>query len=155
MIKALIKTEVSSADIREQVMWIVNLSNGETAYQCDFSPEEMTGDNSWLCLKRYVEENNLFIKDMILRFRDHVELVGSDVDGYYFARVLFASALGYCQDFYNAGVVCAGSYLAGGNIYRGRVTGKQWIIPELIVFESFERDLALEHNRDLVIIGRS
>jgi hypothetical protein len=139
--KKLICTSVSGEDVRGKPMWIVNLSNGEVAYQSDDDPQ-MENHNSWLCLKKYAEENGLYIKDMVLRFRDHVEVVGSGAKAYYFVHMILGNFIGYNQLFYNTGV------LVGDTIKVN-----QWIIPELMVLETSTKIISDPHVTDSLITG--
>lgn len=138
---SLICTSVSGEEVRGKPMWIVNLSDGTTAYQSDDNPL-MEHHNSWLCLKKYAEENKLYIKDMILRFRDHVEVVGSGAKAYFFVHMILGNFVGYSQLFYNTGV------LEGDTIKVN-----QWIIPELIVLESSIKKLTDPFVTDSLITG--
>jgi hypothetical protein len=123
----LICTEISGEDYRGRPMWVVTLDNGLTVYQSDENPN-LEVKNSWLGLKKYVEENGLYIKDMILRFRDHAEVVGSNADGYFFIHSILGNIVGYCQNFYKA-----------GTLQNNLIVGKEWIIPELMPLEDFTK----------------
>lgn len=125
---ALICTEVSAQDIREKPMWIVNLNNGVTVYQSDDNPN-LEDRNSWLCLKKYAEENQLYIKDMVVRFRDHTETIGSNAKGYFFVHSILGNFVGYNQIFYKTGVLCD----------DGLIRGYEWVIPEFIYLDNFEK----------------
>lgn len=141
---SLICTEITGEDFRGKPMWIVNLNDGTTVYQSDDDPR-LESHNSWLCLKKYVEEKGLYIKDMIIRFRDHVEVVGSEstgADAYFFVHMILGNFVGYNQIFYNTGV-----------LKDGLVKGNQWIVPELITLEQFEKDPTNELTQKSLIRG--
>lgn len=118
-------------------MWMVELSNGVTVYQDD------DDGNSWAQLKQYVEDNGLYLKNMHIRFRDHIEQIGSDSEAYYFVNSILASTFGYQQSFFVTGVV------AGDVIHC-----KEWIIPELMVYSGGDRNINDSYNRELVISGK-
>lgn len=137
----LVCTEITGEDFRGKPMWIVNLSDGTTVYQSDDDPR-LEGHNSWLCLKKYAEEKGLYIKDMVIRFRDHVEVVGSGADAYFFIHMVLGNFVGYSQVFYNTGVMRG-----------GLIRGNQWVIPELITLEEFEKDPASPLTQQSLIRG--
>lgn len=113
-------------------MWVVTLSNGVVVYQSDDNPE-FAIKNSWLGLKKHVENHNLYIKDMVLRFRDHVEVIGSGAPAYYFVHMVLANIVGWVQTFYKIGTLRE----------DGKIHGETWIIPELMTAPdepSFVRD---------------
>lgn len=137
----LICTEITGEDFRGRPMWIVNLSDGTTVYQSDDDPR-LEEHNSWLCLKKHVEQNNLYIKDMILRFRDHVEVVGSNAEAYFFVHMILGNFVGYNQNYFNAGI-----------LDNGLVKGYQWTIPEIITLEHFEKDPEHPFTKESLIRG--
>lgn len=53
--------------LESNTIWIASLSNGETIYRDDTLNEYM-----WLDLKQYVEQNELSILSVRLKFRSHV-----------------------------------------------------------------------------------
>lgn len=123
-------------------MWVVTLSDGTTVYQADDDPR-LEGNNSWLCLKKYAEENKLYIKDMVVRFRDHVEVVGSGAELYFFVHMVLGNFVGYSQVFYNTGVL----------VDDGFIRGHQWIIPEFISLEPLEKDPSDPYVQQSIIRG--
>lgn len=122
-------------------MWVVTLSDGTTVYQMD-EDSRVDGGNSWLSLKKYTEENKLYIKDMIIRFRDHAEVVGSGAEGYFFIHMALGHITGYTQLYYSAGVL-------EGDLIKGH----QWIIPEIMSLEQFTKKLTDPFVQDSLIRG--
>ena len=66
-------------------IWVVTLNNNEVIYQDDgcVSNEEYS---AWIRLKKYCQENNLYITDMSVGFRSNRYSLLSNADGYYFSR---------------------------------------------------------------------
>lgn len=138
----LIRTEITTEDYLHRPMWVANLSNGLTAYQSDDNPS-MPHHNSWTCLKQYAEENDLYIRNMVLRFRDHTEVIGDGHDAYYFVHMLLGNFIGYNQIFYNAGV-----------LVDGVININQWVIPEIITMDSYTKNVNDQYVEDSLIRGK-
>lgn len=66
-------------------VWVVTLNNDEVVYQDDGRPGEEI-ESAWIRLGEYCKENNLFIKDMHIRFRSNCIGLDSNCDGYYFIK---------------------------------------------------------------------
>lgn len=133
LIKPYVFESPDSEYIRNNVFWAASLSDGRTAYQNDDHPD--CCGFSWLALKKYIEENNLRITGLSLRFRDHHEHLPADKDGYFFIKSITGNLTGWMQRFYKVG------YLEGGEIRTIRYS-----VPELIAFEkeSFPVDDEIE-----------
>ena len=108
--------QVNDEYIRNNPIWLVNLTDGRTIYQKD------EDNNSWLHLKSYLRGREVFISDMFLRFRDHWELVGRGCQGYFFVKSIIGNFIGYNQHMYKTGRLED----------DGKVYTTEWIIPELM-----------------------
>lgn len=60
--------------------WVCQLNNGETIYQDGYTP------NTWLRLKKYCEENFLYIISMYVHFRTHRIDLPENKEGYFFRQ---------------------------------------------------------------------
>ena len=110
-------------------IWIATLSNGETVYQDDGRPN-VKPQSAWVRLKIYCENNGLYITNLKVKNRSHLEDVGSDHDGYFFCKG-------------------AGGFLFDGDTLHTFVIGilegetlrtKTWRLPELIPDSFQDRD---------------
>ena len=110
-------------------LWIVTISNGETIYQDDGRPN-IEPASAWVRLKKYCEENNLYITNMKVRNKSHVEDVGSDYDGYFFCKS--AGALMFGDTTQHSFVL--------GFLEGEKLSVRKWRLPELIPEEIEERD---------------
>ena len=91
--------------VEEKVIWVVDLSSGETIFQDD-ARDGCDPSSAWLRLSSYVEENNLQINRMRLRYWDHLVFLPDNADGYYFSKgASYDSVSGVAGDFYNAGIL--------------------------------------------------
>lgn len=62
--------------------WKAILSNGEIFYQADY-----LGENSWIMLQDYCEENNLRLEHFVLEYYDNVlNILPPNAEGYFFRR---------------------------------------------------------------------
>ncbi len=132
-------TEHTGERYRGEPVWQVELSNGLTVYQND--SDECP--SSWLSLKAHVETENLYLKNLILRFRDHTEVVADDREGYFFIKSVTGHITGWNQHFYVAG------FLHDDLLY-----GYRWIIPELIRDEPIKRHRSEGLGNEVIIRGR-
>ena len=101
--------------------WRVVLNNGEHVYQDDHRPGEYP-TSAWLRLHEYCQENNLYIVDMNIRFRDNAYALASNADGYYFS-------LGV-----RAGLSCPVSMplFFVGTLQNGVLMVQCWKVPEMM-----------------------
>ena len=91
--------------IEDQVIWVVDLSNGETIFQDD-AREDCDPPSAWLRLTEYVKQENLKITRMRLRYWDNIVFLPDGADGYYFSKgASFDSVSGISGEFYNAGTL--------------------------------------------------
>ena len=110
-------------------LWIATLSNGETIYQDDGRPN-VKPSSAWTRLKKYCEVNNLYIINIKVRNRSHIEDIGSDYDGYFFCKS--AGALMFGDITQHAFVL--------GFLEGEKLSVRKWRLPELIPEEIEERD---------------
>lgn len=69
-----------------QAHWVAQLSNGELIYQDDNRPGKYP-ESAWLRLKKYIEDNQLKIDNLWLRFRSNqVKCLPEKAEGYYFCK---------------------------------------------------------------------
>lgn len=104
---------------RGQTIWIAELSDGTSAYYDDDRPGNLI-NSSWIRLRYYLQENNLSIKRLRLKFRSNHKLVGEGADGYFFCKQLFGGF----------GKKGKGFYLTG-TLRSSILTVEQWVVPEL------------------------
>lgn len=112
--------------------WIVELSNGETVWQDDGRPG--MEESAWVRLKNYCEANDLKIKNLKLKFRNNMPDVVYEGGDFFFSKLLrasFISSKGTAKNdhFYLIGVT------EGDKVHIDK-----WLVPALVVEESFERD---------------
>lgn len=65
-------------------MFMAELSDGTTVYQDDNRPG--LEPNAWHRLRSYLYEKKLNITRLLVKFRSHVEVIGSSEYGYFFRR---------------------------------------------------------------------
>ena len=110
-------------------LWIATLSNGETIYQDDGRPN-VEPASAWIRLKRYCKINDVYITNMKIRNRSHVQDIGSDYDGYFFCKG--AGGLLFGDMTLHTFII--------GTLAGEKLSVKKWRLPELISEESEERD---------------
>ena len=106
--------------------WEVELNNGETAYHDNEAP------SSWLRLRKYCQDNNLWIVKMKFGFRNNVKSLPDNADGYFFCR----SALGMC------GWEKTTHYFIVGTLQNGSLQVQYWKVPEMLDEQTEQRDPA-------------
>lgn len=126
--------EYSSSVYESTPIWIAQLSDGQIAYQ-----DESIG-NSFLKLREYCIDNNLYITDLKLRFRSHLEHV---YDGSGDGLFLRKSILGGIFDLRNY------HSLIIGRVEKDIIYTNKWSVPELINTEQDERPI--ENNLESII----
>lgn len=104
---------------RGQTIWIAELSNGQSVYYDDYRPGNLI-DSAWIRLRYYLQENNLSISKLRLKFRSNQKLVGQGAEGYFFSKQLFGGFGKKGKSFYLTGTV-----------RQGILTVEQWAVPEL------------------------
>ena len=119
-------------------VWHVFLNNGEEIWDDDKRPGLI--DPSWVRLKRYCDENNLYITKMYLKFRSHYEHLNPNESGYFLVRKL----KGHFGSDRNSHYFITG-YLKDD----GSVESTEWKCPELIP-ESY-RNRKFETDKEFLI----
>lgn len=113
----------------DQTMWIVKLNDGTTVYQDDTRGGYQA--SAWERLKAYCITHGTYITEMKLKFRDHVEHLPSNQEGYYFVKSSEGFMGGQSTNNYVVGYV-------DGDIIRTR----KYKIPELLKIGDGTRELA-------------
>lgn len=70
--------------IESKPSWMVTLNNGQDVYQDDGRYEPF---NSWTRLYYYCLNNNLYITNMQIGFRNNIKQLKPNKDGYYFCNI--------------------------------------------------------------------
>jgi len=83
--------------------WEVELSDGTRVYQDDGRPG-MEVQSAWERLWSHCENHCLYIIDMTLKNRSHVEHVGNGCDGFFFSRGVYGG-FGNFQESYLTGIL--------------------------------------------------
>lgn len=83
----------------KELYWNVRLSNGLEVYEDDGV------ENCWLRLKRYCEENNLYIVNMVLCFRSHHVQIPTNAPGYFFIKGIMSFVGGQTYHQYKIGIL--------------------------------------------------
>jgi hypothetical protein len=107
--------------------WQVQLNSGEMVFEDDDRPGHVPSSWERLCL--HCAETGEYPVNMWIRFRDHVEPVGSDKDGYYLFKSLLHSP-GWAKPNY---------YYIAGFLEDGVIKCTKWKLPEIIADETFDR----------------
>jgi hypothetical protein len=108
--------------------WQVELNTGQMVYEDDGRPDYVP--SAWERLAYHCSQTEDFIVNMWIRFRDHVECVGSDKEGFFLYKEVRAApnwdkeVFLYIAGFYEDGVIKC----------------KKWKLPEIIVDEEEERE---------------
>jgi hypothetical protein len=111
-----INTSINSEEIRNNVIFMANLTNEVSAYS-----KYDTGLD-WLQLKEYLRVNpDIWIKSFYLRFRDHYEHIATDKDGYF----LHLGA----QCYYGSPTQ---NLMIAGYVENGLIKRRRFIVPELV-----------------------
>lgn len=118
----------------DQTLWIATLNDGTTVYQDDGRHIL----SAWSRLKEYCEENNVYITGLKIKFRDHVEHLPSNKDGYYFIK---------CSECY-MGSKPTHNYVVG-YIESGQIITIKYRVPEILKMDDGVRDI--EKNSNLLI----
>lgn len=129
---------------RDKTHWFVDLSNGTRIFADDDRPG--LEPNAWKRLRDYLYANNLFITHFFIRFRSHVELIGSSEIGYFFRRGLMADiASGVNHDRFICGLLDD----------RGYINCQTWNTPEITRVESEDEQRNIEDNEESIIWNSS
>ena len=109
--------------------WEVVLSNNERIFQDDDRPN-VRPRSAWLRLGKYCEENELYIKEMTIMFRDNAYALPSNMDGYFFSK-------GARGMFGNPRTL---HLFLVGTLQGGRLEVSCWKVPEMLSEWTEERD---------------
>jgi len=108
--------------------WQVELNTGQMVYEDDHRPGFVP--SAWERLCYHCEHTGDYIKNMWIRFRDHVECVGSDEDGFFLYKEIRANP-GWDKEVF--------LYIAG--VLEGEtIRCKKWKLPEILVDEVEDRE---------------
>lgn len=118
--------------------WIVKLNNGQNVYS--FDHHEVKTESSWVKLKKYCEENKLYIVDMKIHFRSNIVSLPENQNGYFFRRGILASLLSeYSQHF-----------MYVGYLDREQIVVKKYQVPAMLLDDTELR--TVEGNEDSLIL---
>lgn len=108
----------------KSAVWInVQLTNGQEFYYDEFE--------GWRKIKEKCDKENLFIRELILRFRSHeVTIDLEDAEAVYLIRSILGQMGADTKQYYTTGI------LKNGVVYK-----KMWMIPELIVDKEMKNDI--------------
>jgi len=106
--------------LKEKTIWVAKLSDGTTVYQDDDRPG-LVQPSSWLRMKEYVDENGLYIEELSIKFRSHVEKVRSG-EYYHFSKAI-ACMIG--EDYEN--------YFIFSTLKAGKLTRVWYMIPHILI----------------------
>lgn len=70
--------------LKETPIWIAELSNGQTVFQWDDQPGS-TERSTWIRLRNYCSKNNIRIRELYLRYWDHLVHIKRGARGYFYA----------------------------------------------------------------------
>lgn len=114
--------------------WEVILNNGETIY------DDVEAPSAWIRLRKYCQDNNLWIVKMLFGFRTNMRSLPENADGYFFCR----SALGMC------GINKTIHYFIVGTLQNGSLEVQYWKVPEML-FENKENRKTNENDECLIM----
>lgn len=112
--------------------WVVELDNGEMVWQDDGRPG--VEDSAWVRLKNYCEYHGFKIKNLKLQFRNNTPDVLYQGGDFFFSKLLRASFIS------TKGTAKNSHYYLIGVTDGDKVMIDKWLVPALVVQESFERD---------------
>jgi hypothetical protein len=109
--------------------WQVQLSTGEMVYEDDERPGYLP--SAWERLAYHCNKTGSYIVNMWIRFRDHVECVGSEKEGFYLFKEIRHHPAWKKPTF----------LYIGGYLEDDLIKCKKWKLPEIIVDETENRKL--------------
>ena len=113
-------------EIESKSFWIAELSNGVSAIQ--------DGEDSWIRLRNYCLENNVFIEKLLIKFRSHIETAfinSDDIEAFFLCRSILGGF--FSEKNWHSYVV--------GKVVKGKLTREKWQIPEVIKTEDDEQPI--------------
>ena len=141
---------------KDHPIWILELSNGEKIFQddgrykvtknIDGKDIVIDDDPAWIRAKKYIEDNKLSIDGVVLRFRNNIVRVFSNLNN----SVMFTRCVGRAAFTENETMFIQepNQYYKIGVVSDGRVYVKKYKVPELIfeTDEDYDTDNYLEEN---------
>lgn len=118
----------SWAEEKDISSWQVKLNTGKMVFEDDDRPGLIPSSWERLCL--HCKETGEYPVNMWIRFRDHIENVGKDKEGYFFYKSMMHSPAWEVPNFY---------YITGF-LNRGQLQCTKWKVPEIIIDEEFTRE---------------
>jgi len=121
--------------------WFVDLSDGTRVY-CDDNRPGLAEPIAWKRLRTYLYDNNLYIKQLFIRFRTEVRSIGSSDVGYMFRKGMMADVA------------------SGANFHRFvlglinedyKIKTQTWTVPELDHFSSEDDTREIKGHEDSII----
>jgi hypothetical protein len=122
--------------IENNTIWTVKLNNGEEIFGVEIGQD---AKNAWIELKTRCENEDLYIQEMTLSFRNHVKQVPPNKDGYFLrkaVRGVFGSAK-------------SREFIIVGYVENGRVHVTKWSAPALL--KDIEETRSIEDCEDSII----
>jgi hypothetical protein len=129
---------------KDKTFWIAKLSDGRTVYQDDDRPD-YEERNAWLRLKKFCEENNLFVTQVKIQFRDHIEVLPESNEGYFFRYGAFGCLKS--KKSYSRFIV--------GPVKNNQVEVQVWRIPEIILENEYSETRNIEDCKDGLIKNKT
>jgi hypothetical protein len=112
-------SEVFRTNIR--ATWLIVTLKDGTEYFIDSTER-------WHELKRYCDNNNIFLSKLSIQFKSHRERIDiTDIDGIYFAKSVIGLLGAESKQTYTI-----------GKLKNGIVQKTMWLIPELIVEREYD-----------------
>lgn len=112
-------SEVFRTNIR--ATWLIVTLKDGTEYFVDSTER-------WHELKRYCDNNNIFLSKLSIQFKSHRERIDiTDIDGIYFAKSVIGLLGAESKQTYTI-----------GKLKNGIVQKTMWLIPELIVEREYD-----------------
>ena len=112
--------------------WVVTLSDGSSVYYDDYRPG-LDQHSSWARLKTFCDQTGLHITSMYLQFRSHYENIPPNKEGYFFSKCV-RGVLKQEEERTHHFFLC-------GYIEDGKVKILKYSVPELIVIDTFYREI--------------
>ena len=113
-------TKETDKFLKEKTIWVAELSDGAIVYQDDGRPG-LDQPSAWLRMKDYVDENNLYIENLSIKFRSHVEKIRSG-EFYHFSKAI-ACMVGESYE----------DYFIFSSLNSGKLTRVWYMIPHILV----------------------
>lgn len=125
------KISISDSPSIPSLRWYAVLSNGETAYEDDGRPD-CSINSGWVRLGNYVKKHQIYISELYLQFRSHIEALPGGKYGYYLSKGAVGS-FGMSHGCYWVGYIDG---LSDNLDEYYQVRCFQFQVPELIVCDN-------------------